>query len=122
MSPPVYSPWGKSPSGKTLSQPLETTLARGREHFVLPWGGVRCARTGEPLQGRRALSCSHLGVFLCVAQFLAHYKVQSHGRAFSPNSSAGCDGEGREEKPNVKRNIRSESLAFKIPRATVQGT
>lgn len=26
---------------------------------------------------------------------------------------------GREEKPNVKRNIRSESLAFKIPRTTV---
>lgn len=59
----------------------------------------------------------------CLAQFLAHDNVQSHCRTFSSNSRASLRGSGdREEKPNTKRNIRRESLPFKIPRATAQGT
>lgn len=69
-------------------------------------------------------SLGHLCMLFCLAQCLA-YEKGSHSAEPLPTFKYKLRGVGqgnKEETPNAKRDIRHESLSFKILKATVQKT
>lgn len=92
------------------------------EHIAFARGGVRGARVELSHSRAAHTSPGHLcTAFVWLSSW--HMLKCSHIAELFPRFKCTFFGWGdREEKPNAKRNIRNESLALKIPKATVQRT